>query len=123
MPYDLAIRWTDDPDALGQIRKHRGVTVHAVPRQFRCPGGRVVVVQSGGQVPLTYVAERIDGPLLVRLADGAIKHNGYICFSSVGSGIVSRFDGTYLDNFDTWMRRRQRRCSSANRLGQATKST
>jgi 5-methylcytosine-specific restriction endonuclease McrA len=82
--HDLAIRWSNRPNGISQVRKLGGVTVWGYPKALKNPGGKVAVVIRGGVVALEFLVGKIEGPQSVKLPGGQ-KLRGYIIKAKKGS--------------------------------------
>jgi len=76
-PLHMAIRWSDEPARLAQVRRSAAAHVHGRPLHLAV-GSSVAIVQKGGAVRCIFECAGIDGPISVTLADGSKKNNGFI---------------------------------------------
>jgi hypothetical protein len=73
----LAVKIPNRVKAVATIRRGEWVPLHARPRKLRIPGGKVALVQKDGHVSLVGRAERLEGPMKVKLVTGQTKDSGY----------------------------------------------
>ncbi len=73
----IAICWPKDSKRIPTIAASGRIPLHCRPLQAAIPGSRVVLVAPDGDVQLTCVVVRMNGPQRVRVATGAFRDNGY----------------------------------------------
>lgn len=81
----IAICWPNEHRRIEGVAARGSVPLHCRPLQARIPGSRLALVAPNGDVRLTCVLARIEGPQRVRLATGDYKKSGYELVAKPGT--------------------------------------